>query len=60
MADVRQSLGLAPAPGSVQPAARDLGQGELLTAQRKARDLVEAFVRDVLKNAGADIEVIVR
>ena len=43
-----------------QPAARDLGASELLTAQKKARDLVEAFIRSVLREAGADVEVIVR
>src|SRR5438132_1513883 len=59
-ADAVRALQVSALQQDYQPAARDLGQGELLTAQRKARDLVEAFVRDVLKNAGADIEVIVR
>ena len=59
-ADTIRALQVAVLQEDYQPAARDLGQSELMTAQKKARDLVEAFVRGLLKEAGADIEVIVR
>src|SRR5262245_20662606 len=59
-AEALRSLQVSALQQDYQPAARDLGQSELLTAQRKARDLVESFVRGILHDAGTDIEVIVR
>ena len=43
-----------------QPAARDVGQSELATAQRKARDLLQSYLQSIFRQAGADVEVIVR
>ena len=43
-----------------QPAAREVGQSELATAQRRGRDLLQEYLQGVFKQAGADIEVIVR
>jgi len=59
-AETLRALQVAALQEDYQPAARDLGQSELLVAQKKARDLVEAFIRGVLREAEADIEVIVR
>jgi hypothetical protein len=59
-ADAVRALQSSALQEDYQPAARDLGQSELLTAQRKARDLVESFAQGVLRDAGTDIEVIVR
>lgn len=43
-----------------QPAARDAGATELIVAQRKARDQMQDFLRELFRKANVDIEVVVR
>jgi hypothetical protein len=43
-----------------QPAAREVGQSELATAQRRARDMLQEHLQGIFRQAGTDVEVIVR
>src|SRR5579864_2381917 len=43
-----------------QPAARNVGQSELATAQRRARDMMQDYLQGIFRQAGSDVEVIVR
>ncbi|HEV3144058.1 MAG TPA: hypothetical protein VGZ47_09260 [Gemmataceae bacterium] len=43
-----------------QPTAREVGQSELAAAQRRARDLLQDYLQGLFRQAGTDVEVIVR
>jgi hypothetical protein len=43
-----------------QPAAREVGQSELAAAQRRARDMMQEYLQGIFRQAGTDVEVIVR
>jgi hypothetical protein len=43
-----------------QPAARNVGQSELATAQRHARDMMQEYLQGIFRQTSTDVEVIVR
>jgi len=43
-----------------QPAARDVALTATAVAQRRARDLMQTFLNGLFRDAGANVEVIVR
>jgi hypothetical protein len=58
--EAMQSLQATVLRQDYQPAAKEVGQSELAAAQRRARDMMQDYLQGLFRQAGADVQVIVR